>query len=169
MKQSRRYYQTLTREKTRLPLLGLCLALLLLCPLLHAAETRPAASCQPTPADTLGPFYKPDAPQRSKVGQGYVLQGVVRSAANCQPLANAVIEFWLAGPDGRYSDAYRARVQAEETGRYSFESHRPPPYGGRPAHIHLRITAAGHRPLVTQHYPASDQQQASFDLVLVPQ
>jgi protocatechuate 3,4-dioxygenase beta subunit len=117
----------------------------------------------------LGPFYKPDAPRRSQVGQGYVLQGVVRSAANCQPLANAMVEFWLAGPDGRYSDAYRGHVLAEETGHYTFESHRPPPYSGRPAHIHLRVTAAGHRVLVTQHYPAADQQQATFDLVLVPQ
>ena len=103
------------------------------------------------------------------MGEGYVLQGVVRSAANCQPLANAMVEFWLAGPDGRYGDAYRAHVLSEETGHYSFESHPPPPYSGRPAHIHLRVTAAGHRPLVTQHYPTADQQQATFDLVLVPQ
>jgi protocatechuate 3,4-dioxygenase beta subunit len=169
VKQSRWDYQTLTQEKTSRPLLGICLAILLLCPLLYAADTRPAAKCQPTEADALGPFYKPDAPQRSKVGEGYVLQGVVRSAATCQPLANAIVEFWLAGADGRYSDAYRARVLSEETGRYTFESHRPPPYSGRPAHIHLRVTAPGHRPLVTQHYPTADQQQATFDLVLVPQ
>jgi protocatechuate 3,4-dioxygenase beta subunit len=80
-----------------------------------------------------------------------------------------MVEFWLVGPDGAYSDAYRARVVAEETGHYTFESNRPVPYSGRPAHIHIRVTATGHRTLVTQHYPITGQQQATFDLVLRPQ
>jgi protocatechuate 3,4-dioxygenase beta subunit len=161
--------QTLTqRHASQLVLWGF-LMLLLLCPSLPAAESQTAATCQPTAADALGPFYKPDAPRRSKVGEGYVLRGVVRSAANCQPLAKALVEFWLAGPEGRYSDAFRASVVSEEAGAYSFESHRPVPYGGRPAHIHIRVTAPGYRTLVTQHYPATGQQQAIVDLVLLPQ
>jgi protocatechuate 3,4-dioxygenase beta subunit len=42
-------------------------------------------------------------------------------------------------------------------------------YAGRPPHIHIRVTAAGHRTLVTQHYPAAGQATATFDLVLRPQ
>jgi protocatechuate 3,4-dioxygenase beta subunit len=124
--------------------------------------------CQPTPADSLGPFYEPGAPLRSKVGEGYLLSGVVRSAEDCRLLAGATIELWMAGPDGRYSDRYRARVVSAENGRYSFESPVPVGYGGRPPHIHIRVTAAGYRTLVTQHYPEPGDGAASMDLVLRP-
>ncbi|WP_448593615.1 dioxygenase family protein [Thermoflexus hugenholtzii] len=125
-------------------------------------------ACAPTPPDALGPFYRPGAPVRSKVGEGFRLEGVVRSSRGCRPLPGARIEFWLAGPDGRYADAYRATVFADERGAYAFESHFPPSYGGRPPHIHIRVTAEGHRVLVTQYYPQPGQTQGQFDLVLVP-
>ena len=51
-----------------------------------------AASCVPTEEDALGPFYSPGAPVRQAVGTGYVLQGTVRSAKDCAPLAGAVVE-----------------------------------------------------------------------------
>ena len=119
------------------------------------------AACPPTQRDALGPFYKPNAPMRSKVGTGYVLQGVVQSAVTCQPLPGALVELWMAGPDGRYQDAYRARLKAEKTGHYRFESHIPVGYYGRPPHIHIRVTAAGHQVLVTQHYPPAGDQPVS--------
>ena len=169
MRQTRWHMQTLRPRTATTLLVGVCLAVLLLCPPLRAADPPSSASCAPTKPDALGPFYTPDAPLRAKVGEGYLLQGMVRSASNCQLLARAMIEFWLTGPDGKYGDAYRARVVVEETGRYTFESNRPVPYAGRPAHIHIRVTAAGHRTLVTQHYPITGQHQATFDLVLRPQ
>jgi protocatechuate 3,4-dioxygenase beta subunit len=138
------------------------------CTSLQANEKDPQAKCQPTPPDSLGPFYKPDAPIRSKVGEGYLLRGVVRSAKDCQPLPEAVIELWMASPDGKYTDEYRATVIADEKGRYTFESHVPPPYTSRPAHIHIKVTAAGHEVLVTQHYSKNDQDTAKFDLILRP-
>ena len=73
-------------------------------------------ACPPTPPDGMGPFYKPNAPLRNSVGEGYVLKGVVRSAVDCSPIADAQIEFWLAGPDGRYDDEHRARI-VTDTGR----------------------------------------------------
>ena len=136
--------------------------------LLVAEGAHHSNDCKPTPRDAMGPFYEPDAPLRTKVGEGYVLRGVVRSAAQCRALAGALIEFWLTGPDGRYGDAYRARLRADESGRYQFESNKPGRYGGRPAHIHIRVTAAGHKALVTQHYPATGQNTQTFDLVLRP-
>ena len=140
MKQTQWHTRTLRQGRASMFLLGVCLTVLLLCPPLHAADPPSPASCAPTRPDALGPFYTPDAPLRAKVGEGYLLQGVVRSAANCQPLARAMVEFWLTGPDGEYGDAYRARVAVEETGRYTFESNRPVPYAGRPAHIHIRVS-----------------------------
>jgi protocatechuate 3,4-dioxygenase beta subunit len=79
-----------------------------------------------------------------------------------------MIELWLAGPDGGYDDAHRATVRADSKGRYRFESDAPPPYFGRPPHIHLRVSAKGYQTLVTQHYPEQGAKNASFDLVLVP-
>jgi protocatechuate 3,4-dioxygenase beta subunit len=128
-----------------------------------------AAICTPTEPDALGPFYKPDAPVRSSVGKGYVLTGAVRSAADCSPISGARIEFWMAGPDGGYADAYRATLFSGISGAYRFESHIPPPYYGRPRHIHILVSAPGFRMLVTQHYPETGRTAAVFDLVLVPE
>jgi protocatechuate 3,4-dioxygenase beta subunit len=127
-----------------------------------------AMQCEPTREDHLGPFYEPNAPLRSTVGQGYVLSGKVRSATDCSPLAEARIEFWLAGPSGRYADDYRATVLTDEAGAYRFESNFPPGYRGRPPHIHVRVSAPGFRTLITQHYPEKGRTEASFELVLVP-
>jgi protocatechuate 3,4-dioxygenase beta subunit len=132
-----------------------------------AAARAPAQQAlRPTPSDALGPFYKPGAPMRSSVGQGYGLSGRVLSARDGRPLPEAVLELWLAGPDGEYADDYRATLVADAEGRYLFTCHVPVPYAGRPAHIHLRVSAAGHEVLVTQHYPQRGRREAVFELVL---
>ena len=136
--------------------------------LLLLTQDAAAGSCKPTEPDELGPFYKPGAPVRASVGKGYVLGGTVRSAKDCSPVASATIELWLAGPEGGYGDAYRATVIADKKGVYRFESHVPPPYYGRPPHIHLRVSARGFDALVTQHYPEAGRRNGTFDVVLAP-
>ena len=143
--------------------LSAALLLLLLAPL-----DATAGSCKPTEPDELGPFYKPGAPMRASVGKGYVLEGTVRSARDCAPIEGAAIELWLAGPDGGYGDTYRATVITDRQGAYRFESHVPPPYYGRPPHIHLRVSARGFNNLVTQQYPEAGRRKGTFDVVLVP-
>lgn len=125
-------------------------------------------TCEPTREDMLGPFYTPGAPQRTAVGEGYVLSGVVRSAEDCRPVDGALVEFWMAGPNGEYSDDYRASQTVGVDGVYRLESNFPPPYSGRPSHIHLKVSAPGFDDLVTQHYPQQGQTEASFDLVIRP-
>jgi protocatechuate 3,4-dioxygenase beta subunit len=139
--------------------------------LLVVPAPRAAAgnACSPTRPDALGPFYAPNAPVRSSVGKGFVLSGTVRSARDCRPLGAARVEFWLAGPAGQYGDTWRATVVADREGRYRFESHFPPPYSGRPSHIHVRVAAPGHQVLVTQYYPQRDESEGRFDLVLMPE
>lgn len=127
-----------------------------------------AADCPPTREDYEGPFYKPEAPFRTKVGEGYLFQGRVLSAQGCRPLAQAVVELWLAGPGGRYHDDYRARLRTDQEGLFRFESHLPPGYQGRPPHIHLKVRAQGHRTLTTQHYPSSGADRGEMDLILTP-
>jgi len=128
-------------------------------------EAPSATFCPPTRADSLGPFYEPGAPVRSRVGRGYVLSGRVLSTG-CRPLRGARIEFWLANANGDYDDAHRATMFSTRTGSYRFESNKPPPYSTRPAHIHVRVSARGYRTLVTQHYPRATRTSAVFNLVL---
>ena len=124
--------------------------------------------CAPTRPDADGPFYQPGAPERDRIGSGYILTGTVRSALDCALLPGARIEIWMNGPDGRYSDRWRATLYAKPDGSYRFESHRPVPYGSRPPHIHIIVNADGYAELITQHYPQPESAGAAFDLVLIP-
>jgi protocatechuate 3,4-dioxygenase beta subunit len=133
----------------------------------HAAAGDGPANCKPTQPDMLGPFYEPGAPVRTSVGSGYVLSGAVLAAAECKPIQDARIEFWLANSRGDYDDAHQATVFADQRGRYRFESNVPVSYSGRPPHIHVRVRAPGYGELITQHYPERGQRKATFDLILV--
>jgi protocatechuate 3,4-dioxygenase beta subunit len=148
---------------------GLLTSILALCFLIYQhGITDSMAACHPTPQDALGPFYKPNAPMRSSVGKGYVLTGTVRSSKDCSAIEGARIEFWLADPNGRYDDDHRATLLSEKSGGYRFESNFPPPYSGRPSHVHIRVSAQGYKTLVTQHYPAQGRTGGDFDLILTP-
>jgi protocatechuate 3,4-dioxygenase beta subunit len=125
-----------------------------------------AGGCTPTPFDEIGPFYRPNAPVRSRIGSGYTLHGVILDAENCKPIPGARIEFWQAGPDGRYGDDWRATVFSDQSGRYRLETAFPPPYARRPPHIHILVDVKGYAGLITQHYPGSGKRTARLDLVL---
>ena len=103
------------------------------------------------------------------MGKGHVLSGVVRTSADCSPIEGAKIEFWLAGPNGKYDDDHRATMFTDKTGAYKFESNFSPPYSGRPSHIHIKVTVKGYRTHITQYYPTKGQTEAAFDLVLNPE
>ena len=146
-------------------LIPLFMLLLILCVSLSAF----ARSCPPTQWDEIGPFYRPNAPVRDTVGKGYLLSGTVRSSADCTPINKARIEFWQAGPEGRYDDAYRATVYSDSKGRYRLQTFSPAPYANRPPHIHILVDVKGFEGLVTQHYPKRGAKGAQLDLVLVPE
>jgi len=133
------------------------------------SENSRAVTCTPTPWDEIGPFYRPNAPERTSIGKGYILSGTVRSAGDCRPLHNARIEIWQVGPDGTYDDAHRATLFSDHAGRYRLRTSAPPPYGRRPPHIHILVDAKGFEGLITQHYPKKGKKGATFDLVLEPE
>jgi protocatechuate 3,4-dioxygenase beta subunit len=145
----------------------LCLRVLVVL-LLATPVNAQTYSCTPTSPDAQGPFYREGAPVRDSIGSGYLLLGEVKSATDCAPIAAAKIEAWTTGPDGHYDERWRATLFAGEDGRYHFESHYPRPYGSRPPHIHLLVTAPGFAELITQHYPQPGSAMAIFDLVLTP-
>jgi len=123
--------------------------------------------CTPTKPDALGPFYTPNAPERSRTGQGLLVAGTVRSTSSCRPVPGAQLEWWSANAQGSYDDEHRATQRADAEGRYRYETDAPGRYPGRPPHLHLRVTAPGHRLLVTQFYPRPDQTTLEADLVLI--
>lgn len=134
-----------------------------------ATPVAAAKKCLPTPWDEIGPFYRPGAPLRSKIGTGYVLSGTVRSAADCRPLPGARIEFWQAGPAGVYDEAHRATIIADSRGRYRLETDVPVPYAQRPPHIHILVDLRGFAGLISQYYPKRTKKSGTFDLVLSPE
>ena len=144
----------------------LLLATIVACPV-PASAVEQTFRCEPTQEDEMGPFYKPAAPYRTSVGTGYLLLGTVKAANDCSPVSAAMIELWMNGPDGRYGDAWRATLFSADDGTYYFVSHAPTDFGSRRPHIHIRVTAEGFAPLVTQHYPLDGAGEGLFDLVLV--
>ncbi len=98
-----------------------------------------------------------------------------------RPLAGAVLDVWQTGHDDRYDNddprsppkpgviTNRCRVAADEEGRYEFKTVRPVRYLNgrrlRPAHVHYRVTAPGHRELVTQLYFEGDPELPGDPLV----
>lgn len=125
--------------------------------------------CTPTRADAEGPFYEPNAPERTSVGKGHILRGVVRSSVDCGPLPGARLEFWQVNEQAEYDDDHRATLYAGAAGSYSFESNFPSGYNGMPPQIHLRVEAEGYQTLITQFYPREGETEATFDIVLVKQ
>jgi protocatechuate 3,4-dioxygenase beta subunit len=109
------------------------------------------------------------------------VRGSVTSTTG-EPLPGAVVDVWQTGPSGGYDvwderqpeGNFRGRVKAEEDGSYEFQTMLPKPYTvptkgpvgryleaigqhpWRPAHIHLKVTAPGHRTLVTQVFFPDD-------------
>jgi protocatechuate 3,4-dioxygenase beta subunit len=146
---------------------ALTIALLVVVALGAGPVTWAQPKCAPTPRDMEGPFYKPGAPAREATGKGFIVSGAVRSAATCEGVKGARVEWWQANPKGEYDDAHRGMLVTAEGGAYRFETDFPPPYAGRPSHIHFKAFVPGYRPLTTQLYPKAGQSAITFDLVLV--
>ncbi|KAI1457712.1 aromatic compound dioxygenase [Annulohypoxylon moriforme] len=144
-----------------------------------------------TPSAVLGPFYRADAPvlpNGSSVvspKSGWYAQaepmlahvsGRVLSKTTGKPIPDAIVDVWLAGPNGLYEQQdeaqpdmnLRGRFRTDAEGRYAVICLRPTPYpvpsdgpAGRflalldrhpyrPGHIHFIVSAGGYRTLTTQ-------------------
>jgi protocatechuate 3,4-dioxygenase beta subunit len=98
------------------------------------------------------------------------------------PLSGATLDIWQTGPDGGYDlwderqpdFNFRGRFGVDEDGGYEFQTMVPKPYTvptngpvgrfleatgqhpWRPAHIHFKVGAEGHEPLITQVFFPDD-------------
>ena len=113
-----------------------------------------------TLAQTEGPFYTPDTPQRTSFledgsdGVPLMLTGQVLSTG-CEPLANAVVDFWQADDGGQYDNSgyrYRGHQFTDDQGRYRLETILPGLYPGRTRHIHVKVQGQSTPLLTTQLY-----------------
>jgi protocatechuate 3,4-dioxygenase beta subunit len=142
----------------------------------------------PTEDCILGPFYRPGAPFRAKVtpplepGVVLLIRGRVWGHDTRKPLAGARLDVWQANARGRYDNddpdnppkkdvfVNRARLIADETGYYEFESVHPGPYKigpetWRPSHIHYAISHPGYRTLVTQLFFRGDPHNKTDEFI----
>lgn len=135
----------------------------------HAADGSADPRCRATRSDAEGPFYVPDAPDRTSTGSGLVIRGRLLGAPDCRPLAGGWIEWWQTDRRGRYDDAHRGRQNVALDGTYRFSTDFPGSYPGRPPHIHFKAGAPGYRNLTTQLYLGGGETEVGFDIVLVPE
>lgn len=127
-----------------------------------------ARACAATAPDGFGPFGRGMPPVRAKIGRGHVLTGVVLSTINCAPLRRAAVQLWQANRNGVYTRAGSATVFTGRDGRFRFEGPFPASYEGRPPHIHIRVTARDHIPLLARYEPARGERRGTIRLVLRP-
>jgi catechol 1,2-dioxygenase len=140
-----------------------------------------------------GPYYVAGAPElrspcvlphrANEPGDILIFSGTVRGTDGAA-LGGAVVDFWQADAEGRYSHFnidedeapfnLRAKVIADDRGHFEMQTRVPAAYeipkagptgmlikalGGhpwRPAHVHVRITRPGCAPLTTQVFLKDD-------------
>lgn len=170
-----------------------------------------ARVCAITESNIEGPYYRAGAPLRSNLvepdvaGVPLLLTGRVLSLDCRSALAEAELDIWQADGRGHYDNdgstrspegrfRMRGRVKTDKSGAFVLRTIVPGRYLNgrtyRPAHIHAKVHAAGHRGLTTQLYfpgdpfndsdpfirrsliidlaSARDGKQAHFDFVLAP-
>ncbi len=121
-----------------------------------------SSSCKRTLDDGVSPSYIPNTAQRTVVGYGHVLSGVVLSSMHCEPIVKAKLEFWPEEEGLGHPDSSRATFFTDEEGRYRFECNIP-------EHIHMRISAEGYKIIGVNSYHPEGKAEGSFDIVLEPQ
>lgn len=145
-----------------------------------ATDGAPAIACdgQPSPAQTEGPYYTPNPPQRSSlleegvVGDPITLTGYVLDTA-CRPIAGAAVDFWQADGAGVYdNEGYRLRgyTLTDDAGRYVMETVVPGEYPGRTPHIHVKVQPPGGAVLTSQMYfpdEAANARDGIFNPALI--
>lgn len=114
----------------------------------------------PTPAQTEGPYYTPNTPQRTSFlevglpGIPLTLSGLALDP-HCRPLARVLIDFWHCDSNGTYDNqgfTLRGHQLTDAAGRYSLETILPGLYPGRTRHIHVKVQAPDQPVLTTQLY-----------------
>src|SRR5829696_10456338 len=123
----------------------------------------PTPACDgddPTPAQTEGPYFTPNSPQRASLveagmgGRRLVVAGTVLTTG-CRPVGRALLDFWQADDAGQYDNqGYRLRGHqfSDADGNWRLDTIVPGLYTGRTRHIHVKVQAPDGPVLTTQLY-----------------
>jgi protocatechuate 3,4-dioxygenase beta subunit len=126
-----------------------------------ASRFDDAAACRQTAEETEGPFYFDVDKIRSDIREdreGVTLRlGVrVRDAAECEPIANAVVDVWHCDAEGSYSEPGESYCRGAQVtnrdGIAEFTTVYPGWYPGRTVHIHAKVHLDRQTVLTTQFY-----------------
>ncbi|KRV47505.1 dioxygenase [Wenjunlia vitaminophila] len=122
------------------------------------------AACEPGEAPTHsqmeGPYFKPNSPERTSLiepgtqGTRLTVSGYV-FGLSCQPIANALLDFWQADVYGAYDNAgyrFRGHQFTDSQGAFRLATIVPGLYPGRTRHIHVKVQAPNKPILTTQLY-----------------
>lgn len=134
-----------------------------------------------TSTDLLGPFFRHGAPTRNDISYAFEggeiplkVIGQVFGADCNTPLPKVWIDVWHCDHNKDYNmdrEDYRCRgrFQTDENGKYWFKTSIPPPYGGRPKHIHYLVEAIeGYQELITQLYFKGDKRIKAKNWIKYP-
>ncbi|HEX2179049.1 MAG TPA: intradiol ring-cleavage dioxygenase [Actinomycetota bacterium] len=119
-----------------------------------------AEEAEVTVAQTEGPYFTPNSPERSNFrgdvddGTPLVVTGAVL-ATDCTPVGRALVDVWHADAAGEYDNqGYRLRGHffTDDQGQYRLETIVPGLYPGRTRHLHVKVQAPRGRVLTTQLY-----------------
>jgi protocatechuate 3,4-dioxygenase beta subunit len=129
-----------------------------------AGTLAPTPACddgdEPTLAQTEGPYFTPDSPERASLleagmgGQRLVVAGTVVTP-DCRPVDRALLDFWQADDAGQYDNqGYRLRGHqfSDAKGAWRLATIVPGLYPGRTRHIHVKVQAPDGPVLTTQLY-----------------
>jgi protocatechuate 3,4-dioxygenase beta subunit len=123
----------------------------------------------PTMAETEGPYFTPNSPERSSLVESGVagtlltVSGLVLTRS-CQPVEGALLDFWQADDSGNYdNEGYRLRGHqfTDASGAFHLETIVPGLYPGRTRHIHVKVQAPGEPILTTQLFFPGEERNAS--------
>ena len=129
-----------------------------------AGTLAPTPACDdgddPTLAQTEGPYFTPNSPERASLleagmaGRRLVVAGTVLTP-DCRPVRRALLDFWQADDAGQYdTPGYRLRGHqfSDAQGAWRLETVVPGLYTGRTRHIHVKVQAPDGPVLTTQLY-----------------
>jgi len=123
---------------------------------------------------TEGPYYTPGSPEQANLyqdgmpGTKLIVTGYVYDT-NCQPVANAWLDFWQADATGEYDNSgytLRGHQFTDANGYYTLTTVVPGIYPGRTEHIHFKVQAPNGQIITSQlFFPgvAQNESDGIFD------
>jgi protocatechuate 3,4-dioxygenase beta subunit len=111
-----------------------------------------------TPELTEGPYFTANSPERAELieegvaGTKIVITGYVYTT-DCQPVANALLDFWQADGNGVYDNSgytLRGHQYTDSNGYYQLTTVVPGIYPGRTEHIHFKVQAPNGKLITSQ-------------------